>query len=176
VLCISVCYLLYTPVYPTFKTTTSFVAFSFARAHCCTYFCSLLRKSYSRQNTIFISSFLLSHTSYLRVSYIYYYYYYYWLLFILIIIYTDYFPFAHNNKTFGFVTEIVAVYCKLETDFLNENNVKLVLQWVKFHSIVILFLIHSEAVCYPFSSLLSLTNCVGAISYLWRVGSWIYDI
>ena len=64
------------------------------------------------------------------------------------------------------MTEIVAVWCELETDFLGENNVKLVLQRVKFHSFVILFLIPSEAVCYPFSNLLSLTNCVGVISYL----------
>jgi len=100
---------------------------------------------------------------------------------LLLLLNTDYylywlFSFTYNIKRSGFVTEIVAVYCLLETDFLDENNVKLALRRVKFHSIVILFLIPSEAVCYPFSNLLSLTNCVGVISYLWKIRSWIYDI
>jgi len=62
----------------------------------------------------------------------------------------------------------VAVYCELETDFLVENNVKLVIQRVKFHSTVILFLIPNEAVCCPFSNLLSLTNCVGSYFLLMK--------
>jgi hypothetical protein len=72
--------------------------------------------------------------------------------------------------------EIVGVYCELETEFLKVYYVKLVLQRVKFHFITILFLIPSEAVCYPFSNLLSLTNCVEVISDLWRIRCWIYDI
>lgn len=83
-------------------------------------------------------------------------YYLYWL-----------FSFHVKHKRFGFITQIVAVYCELETDFLDENNVKLVLQRVKFLSIGILFLIPNEAVCfYPFSNLLLLTNCVEVIFYL----------